>query len=137
MSNRLPPGRIPLHPEAFSHDLGSRRKRPRQQRRDHLAFIRSLPCLICGSRNNIQAAHIRSGNIAYGKRTIGLSEKSSDHWTTPLCANHHHDQHQGNEMTFWACYHIDPFKTALALFAASGDDEAGELIVKQVLETRQ
>jgi hypothetical protein len=126
-------GRIPIPATAFSHDLHGRHKRPRQEMRDHLKFIRGLRCLVCPSRNwlNIQAAHIRAASPAYGKRSTGLAEKSSDQWTLPLCANHHAEQHQGNELAFWARYGIDPFAVALALFGASGDDEAAELIVRQ------
>jgi hypothetical protein len=123
-------GRVPIHPEAFSHDLGLKRKRPRVENAAHLAFIRKLPCLICASRN-VQAAHIRAGNPHYGKRATGLGEKPADHWTVPLCMAHHHEQHQGNEMEFWTRHGIDPFKLALALFVASADEEAGELVVKQ------
>ncbi len=123
-------GRIPLHPEAFSHDLRSRSKRPRQESQAQLKFIRSLPCLICGTRKNVQAAHIRAPSVAYGKRATGAGEKSSAVWTLPLCAEDHHRQHQGNEMAFWNLYGIDPLKIALALFAATGDDDRAELIVR-------
>jgi hypothetical protein len=92
---------------------------------------RSLACLICGTRRNVQAAHIRAGSPAYGKRSTGAGEKSSDMWTLPLCADHHQSQHCLSEMYFWKSHNIDPFAVALALFAASGDDEAADLIVKE------
>lgn len=130
MPNHHRAGRIPIHPEAFSHDLGLKRKRPRLERDGHLKFIRGLPCLICGARKDIQAAHIRMASPVYGKRHIGAAEKSSDHWTLPLCQAHHALQHQGNELAFWQDYGIDPFKVALSLFASSGDDETAELILK-------
>jgi hypothetical protein len=134
VSDRHRAGRIPLHPEAFSHDLRSRSKRPRQEMREHLNFIRGLRCLVCPSRNwlKIQAAHIRTPSPAYGKRSTGLGEKPSDTFVLPLCVNHHAEQHQGSELAFWARYGIaDPFAVALALFAATGDDERAELIIKQ------
>lgn len=124
-------GRIPLHPEAFSHDLRSRSKRPRQESQAHLKFMRGLPCLVCGTRKDVLAAHIRSSSSTYGKRSTGMQEKSSDCWTLPLCSGHHEEQHRGNEMDFWRKYMIDPFAIALALFAATGDDERAELIIKQ------
>jgi len=133
---RIIAGRVPLHPEAFSHDLGLRRKRPRIESGVHLKFIRGLPCLICGSRYSTQAAHIRVGNPLYGKRATGLSEKPADHWTLPLCAAHHQEQHRGAEMMFWARQGIDPFRVALALFACGGDEDAGDLIVKQARPER-
>lgn len=123
--------RIPLHPEAFSHDLRSRSKRPRQESQAHLKFIRGLPCLVCGTRKRVEAAHIRSGSAAYGKRRTGLGEKPADHFVLPLCAADHDEQHSRNEMAFWTAKGIDPFAVALALFACSGDDERAELIIKQ------
>jgi hypothetical protein len=48
---------------------------------DYLAFVRSLPCCVCGSRRSIEAHHT-------GPR--GLSQKSSDFSAIPLCAVIHH-----------------------------------------------
>lgn len=48
--------------------------------RFYLAFIRSLPCLVCGIRRGIEAAHT-------GPR--GLGQKSSDLSAIPLCRQHH------------------------------------------------
>jgi hypothetical protein len=127
---RITAGRVPRHPEAFSHDLGIRRRRPRQESRDHLAFIRTLPCLICGSRK-VEAAHIRARSPAYGKRGVGAGEKPDDKFTVPLCVDHHQQQHAVNEMTFWTLVGIDPFAIALSLFGCSGDEDAGEMVVKQ------
>ena len=51
-------------------------------RRDpkYLVFIRSFPCVVCGSTFRIEAAHT-------GPR--GLSQKSPDRSAIPLCARHH------------------------------------------------
>lgn len=114
--------RIPIHPEAFSR---LRSKRPRQRSGDHLKFIRSLPCVVCGSRNNIHAAHIRMANRVYGKRdTAGVGAKSDDKFCTPLCAEHHHEQHTGGEAEFWKRHGLDPFFISTALYAHSGDEDA-------------
>jgi hypothetical protein len=126
-------GKVPTYAEAFSRDLRTRGKHPRQQDRDHLKFIRGLPCLICGSRNTIQAAHIRAGNAVYAKRSTGMGEKSDDRYTLPLCAAHHEEQHGGNELAFWQRYGInDPWRIALSLWSHSSnqDDEAAELVIK-------
>lgn len=130
---RYHPAKVPIHPEAFSRDLRGKRKRPRSHEQDHLKFIRALPCIICLTRNLIQAAHLRAGNPVYGKRTTGMSEKPGDEWTLPLCAAHHEEQHRGNEMAFWARYGIsDPFALCLSLYKHSldEDEEAAELVVK-------
>jgi hypothetical protein len=46
----------------------------------YLAWIRSQPCLICGSRWGVEASHT-------GPR--GLGQKSSDFSAIPLCHKHH------------------------------------------------
>lgn len=125
--------RLPRHPEAFTLSP-SKTKRPRQTDDGHLKWIRTLPCLICGKRG-VHAAHIRMAALRYGKRETGKSEKPSDKWTLPLCAEHHTDgpeaQHRGSEAAFWQRYGIDPFIVAMALYQCSGDDEAGETIVQE------
>jgi hypothetical protein len=131
MSTTIRAGRVPIDPQAFSHDLGLRRKRPRVEAAAHLKFIRSLPCLVCGSRKDTQAAHIRARSPAYGKRGTGKGEKPDDKFTLPLCAEHHRQQHLVNEMRFWNLLGVDPFALALALFAASGDDDAAEVILRE------
>jgi hypothetical protein len=46
----------------------------------YLAWIRTLPCLVCGSTKGIEASHT-------GPR--GLGQKSSDTSAIPLCYQHH------------------------------------------------
>jgi len=46
----------------------------------YLAWIRSLPCLVCGATRGIEASHT-------GPR--GLGQKSADTSAVPLCAPHH------------------------------------------------
>jgi hypothetical protein len=65
-----------------------------------------------------------------GKRPTGLSEKPSDIWTVPLCGTCHRRQHGTSERAFWLSTAIDPHKKALALWAATGDHELGEQIVR-------
>lgn len=123
----MKPQRIVRPATAFS--LSSGRKRPRQEKKDHLKFIRKLPCCICGTHKNVEAAHIRMGSQQFGKRETGMQEKPDDSWTIPLCAWHHRLQHEFGEETFWKMHKINPFILALALWRASGDEAAGELIV--------
>ena len=67
----------------------SRQRRPRQRANQHLKWIRTLPCVICGKRGHIHAAHLRAASLQYGKLAIGIAEKPDDCWTTPLCVEHH------------------------------------------------
>lgn len=116
-------------------EAATRQRRPRRERPDHLAFVRSLPCVVCGSRDNVHAAHVRYGDPRYGKRPTGMGEKPSDAFTVPLCARDHLDgpdaQHRSNERKWWLGRGIDPLEVAVRLFAVSGDQEAGEQIVRQ------
>ena len=108
-------------------------RRPRVKNDQHLDFIRSLPCVSCGNDIQTEAAHLRAGNLEYGKRNTGISEKPSDMFTLPLCGSCHRSQHKANEQNFWTNLGIDPWKLALSLFAASGDHElAQEVIARQV-----
>ncbi len=65
--------------------------------KDHLAFIRTLPCcrcLYCAEPS--QAAHIRKGS-----GSGGMGMKPSDSACVPLCTDCHREQHQHGEITFW------------------------------------
>lgn len=122
-------GRLPIHPEAFTGPMSYKRKRPRVENTGHLKFIRSLPCCCCGKRP-VDAAHLRMAGPAYGKRDTGSAQKPDDRWTTPLCRQHHDEQHKGSEAAFWAAQGIDPFVLSLTLWGCSGDDEAAEAAIK-------
>jgi hypothetical protein len=98
--------------------------------RNHLAFIRKLPCVVCGTRRTVEAAHVRMGNPLYGKQPAGMQQKSDDRFTTPLCGRHHDEQHSMNEGDFWNALDIDPLMLALALFDATGDEERAEAIIR-------
>ncbi len=113
---------------AFS--IGGRAKHPRIENKNHLAFIRMLPCVACGIRKNVEAAHVRMGNPLYGKRPAGMAEKPDDKFCVPLCAKHHDEQHGMNEAQFWMALNIDPLALGLALFDSTGDEERAEAIIR-------
>lgn len=115
---------------------GPRQRRPRELAAGHLAFIRRLPCAVCGRDGATEAAHLRIGSPMYGKRHTGAAEKPSDCWTTPLCFHHHNggpgSQHAaGDELNWWRSFGIDPFALALALWRCSGDLEVGRTVVRE------
>lgn len=70
--------------------------------KNHLAFIRSLPCAKCVQESKSkkifwksEACHIRKGtNGALGRRP-------GDDYTLPLCPFHHRRQHQIGEVQFY------------------------------------
>ncbi|MFG1417223.1 hypothetical protein V5F38_05340 [Xanthobacter sp. V0B-10] len=120
---------------AFSAAPAKGKRRPRQLHQQHLKFIRSLPCCVCGSHSFVEAAHIRMGSAVHGKRETGGGERPSDEWALPLCRHHHQDapdaQHRIGEEAFWALHGIDPFMLALALWCATGDEDRAEAIINE------
>lgn len=68
-----------------------------------LAFIRSLPCVICRRTFRVEAAHV-------GQR--GLGQKCSDRETIPLCAFHHREgkhAHHRLGKNFWTYWNLDRY----------------------------
>ena len=106
-------------------------RRPRVHSEKHLDFVRSLPCVVCGDPTTTEAAHIRFGFEAIGKRPVGIGEKPDDLWTVPLCSAHHRMQHQSNERNFWQAFNRDPILIALALWAHTGRHDVGTKIARE------
>ncbi len=116
---------------AFSNaPVGKQAKRKRVKNDAHLDFIRSLPCVITGT-HPVEAAHIRYASRIYGKRATGAGEKPDDAWTIPLSPAKHREQHGMDEEMFWLRHGIDPLQVAAALYANSGDDDQGRLILSE------
>ncbi len=89
---------------------------PRRIRdKDHLRFVASQPCLVCG-RSPGHAHHIRFAQ----PRAMG--RKVSDEWTVPLCATHHRSLHTvGDEEKWWKERQIDPVTHATCLWQETRD----------------
>lgn len=121
---------IPRPSTAFADTAAKGKKRQRQTVEAHLRFIRSLPCLVTGTRP-VEAAHVRYADMRYGKRITGAGEKPDDHWVVPLSPDMHRDQHKHDERTWWASKGIDPLMVALALWRASGDEDVCEQIIRE------
>ena len=81
--------------------------RPRRARdREHLRFVATLPCLVCG-RAPSHPHHIRFAQ----PRAVGA--KVSDEWVVPLCNTHHRAVHAvGHEQGWWQERGIDPLPEA-------------------------
>jgi DNA recombination protein Rad52 len=87
--------------------------------KDHLRFVASHPCLVCG-RQPAEAHHLKFSQ----PRAMG--RKVSDAFTVPLCALHHRDLHTtGHEIAWWERKKIDPLPVAGELWNASQGREAG------------
>lgn len=112
----------------------TRQRQPRRKDGAKLIFIRLLSCPICGKKP-VEAAHLRVACRLYGKRPVGTAEKPDDVWTSPLCPDHHREQHGlGDERVFWLDHNIaNPFALCLALHAAyeADDLERAEQVVAE------
>lgn len=100
----------------------------------HLKFIRQLPCCVCGSdRSDVnRVAHhlLRTGEH-------GMSQRSGDDKSIPLCVPHHDAQfnkslhHDGNETEWLKRYGIpDPLELAAQLYACNQNHERGCTIIR-------
>jgi len=68
---------------------------------DHLKYVASQPCLVCG-RTPAQAHHLRF------MQPRAMGSKVSDEWTVPLCVIHHRALHDvGNEVAWWEQWKVD------------------------------
>jgi hypothetical protein len=94
----------------------------RERDRDHLKFVSSQPCLVCG-RTPSDAHHLKFAE----HRAMG--RKVSDKFAVPICRLHHRELHRrGNERAWWEKHGIDPLAVAATLWAkthtvASADAE--------------
>jgi hypothetical protein len=126
--------RIPRPATAFSLDRDRKSRGGRREERDHLSFIRKLPCLVCGRRFMVEAAHVRYADPAYGKGMTPMASKPDDRWVVSLCADDHRTgpdaQHTHDERAWWDRKGIDPLAVAASLYSCSGDEEAAELIIQ-------
>jgi hypothetical protein len=84
---------------------------PRRLRdREHVKFVASHPCLICG-RQPSDAHHLRFA------QSRALGRKVSDEFTVPLCRGHHREIHRnGDEAVWWMKAGIDPNVAARTLW---------------------
>ena len=84
---------------------------PRRIRdRDHVRFVATQPCLICG-RQPSDAHHLRFA------QSRALGRKVSDEFTVPLCRGHHREVHRcGDEAQWWRKAAINPTVSARVLW---------------------
>jgi hypothetical protein len=83
----------------------------RERDRQHLKFVGTQPCLICG-RTPSDAHHLKFAE----QPTLG--RKVSDRYTVPVCRLHHRELHRrGDERPWWRAYGIEPLDLASKLWA--------------------
>ena len=93
---------------------------PRRIRdKEHLKFVATRPCLICG-RKPSDPHHLRFAQAR------ALGRKASDEFTVPLCRGHHRELHRcGDEVTWWEKSGIDPLPAARVLWLMTHPMPAG------------
>lgn len=85
----------------------------RIRNKDHLRFVASQNCLVCG-RCPSHAHHIKFAQ----PRAMG--RKVSDEWAVPLCYIHHRALHdRGDEKAWWEKNKIEPIQEANRLWSES------------------
>ncbi len=78
--------------------------------KDHLRFVASHPCAICG-KSPSDAHHIRFA------QPRALGRKVSDEFTVPVCRAHHREIHRkGDEAAWWKAAKVDPMALARTLW---------------------
>jgi hypothetical protein len=88
----------------------------RERDRNHLRFIATQPCLVCG-RTPSDAHHLK-----FAERPA-MGRKVSDKFTVPVCRIHHRDLHRrGNERSWWEGQGIDPLPIAASFWQTSHAD---------------
>jgi hypothetical protein len=88
-------------------------KPTRLRDKDHLRFIATQPCLVCG-RVPSDAHHLRFAQAR------ALGRKVSDEFTVPLCRTHHRELHRAADETgWWNQLRLDPIPVARGLWAGS------------------
>ena len=96
--------------------IGERR---RVRNKEHLSYVASQPCLVCG-RVPSQAHHIRFA------QPRALGRKVSDEWVVPLCVTHHRALHAcGDEERCWNEHSVDPIAEAERLWRHTQSTKSG------------
>lgn len=104
---------LPPKPPALVRKKRLRPRRGPERCPDYLAWIRTLPCVVCGRASGIEAAHTN----ALGPRR--MAQKTSDFSALPLCAMHHRSgpdsYHRLGEKHFATGHRVDLLEVALTL----------------------
>ena len=88
----------------------------RERNRNHLRFVATQPCLVCG-RTPSDAHHLK-----FAERPA-MGRKVSDKFTVPVCRIHHRDLHRrGDERSWWDGQGIDPLPIAATFWRMSHAD---------------
>jgi hypothetical protein len=114
----LAPGTPTLLPAPIDKRRLALAEPKRLRDKDHLKFVASQPCLVCG-RQPSDPHHLRFAQ----PRALGM--KVSDEFTVPVCRGHHRQLHQaGNELARWQGLKIDALAIAKGLWEQTHPNSA-------------
>jgi hypothetical protein len=83
----------------------------------HLAWLRTLPCVVSGCSNpRIEAHHIRTA------ANSGMGMKPDNRFAVPCCFEHHREYHNHGRKTFERKYGLELLAEAERYAASSGQD---------------
>lgn len=83
----------------------------------HLAWIRTLPCVICGKWGPNHPHHLMRGV------SRGMGMRAEDRFVIPLCHIDHDKLHaNGDEISFLSILPMDAIELADELYSRSGSD---------------
>lgn len=114
---------------------------PRQRDPAYLAWLRRQPCVICGTRRKVEAAHVRAGYPDAGWAPTGMMQKPDDRRSVPLCSAHHREgpdaQHRASERAWWSNHGIDPPDLCRALYAAFEAGHNADAVLRRFTTIKQ
>ena len=88
----------------------------------HLAAIRTLPCVIPGCMIcDCDPHHLKSGPASSER---GMGQKATDRWAVPLCRRHHDEVEPLSsraELAWFEKHGVEPLELAAALWMVSPD----------------
>lgn len=90
------------------------------KRKDYLAWLHTLPCVVTG-QFVVQAAHVSFSAPWHGHYGRAKGTKAPDRFTLPLCIAEHARQHSMNERDYWDSVGINPHELANTLFGIFSD----------------
>lgn len=120
-----------INPAAFARDVAPPQSSPKK-RKDYLAFLHELPCVVTG-RYGVQAAHLSYASIMHGHFGRGKQTKAPDRFALPLCPEEHALQHSGkvgSERDYWASKGINPHDLANTLWGLFCDYDEAEAVTR-------
>lgn len=114
-------------PARIKRDAPRPKREPRPgDSRAHLAWLKTLSCVICGIRAD--DPHHLLGNLDGLPK--GMGRKNEDRWAVPVCRRHHDAAHAaGDDEAWFTGQGIDARALAAGLWRVTGDGDAGDRLI--------